>query len=70
MLNPYWEASDSIFLMFRFMTMLTSCYMMGKAHKWATFPKCGTGLGYHLGKGLLFWGCSHHGALPYTLYTS
>jgi hypothetical protein len=47
--NPQWEASDSIFLMFRFMTMLTSCYMMGKAHKWATFPKCGTGLGYHLG---------------------
>jgi hypothetical protein len=31
-----------------FMINFASCFMLGKAHGWGTFPKCEVGLAYHL----------------------
>jgi hypothetical protein len=41
--------------------------MIGQAHGWGTFPKCGPRLSYCLIiLGPLFWECPHPRALPYT----
>jgi len=49
-----------------FMINFSLCFMIGKAHGWRTFSKCGVGLGYCLVLGPLFWECPHRRALPYT----
>jgi hypothetical protein len=41
------------------MINFASCFTIGKAHGWGTFPKCRSGLGYHLILGPLFWECPH-----------
>jgi hypothetical protein len=43
-----------------------SCFTIGKAQGWGTFPNCEAELGYCLGLGPLFSKCSHPWALPYT----
>jgi hypothetical protein len=44
-----------------------TCPNMSKAREWGTFSKCRVKLGYHLNLGPLFWECTCHGLLPYTL---
>jgi hypothetical protein len=48
-----------------FMINFASCFRIGKAHGWGTFPKCRCALRYCLVVGPLFWECPHPRALPY-----
>ncbi len=41
--------------MYRFTIAFTSCFMVGEAHRWGTYPKWGGGLNYHLILGPLSW---------------
>jgi len=47
------------------MISFASCFMIGKADGWGTFPKCRAKLSYCLILGPLFWECAHPRALPY-----
>jgi len=50
------------------MINFASCFPIAKALGWDTYPKCETGLDYHLILGPLFWESHHPTALPYTKY--
>jgi len=47
------------------MINFASCFMIGKADGWGTFPKCRAKLSYCLILGPLFWDCAHPRALSY-----
>ncbi len=48
------------------MINFASCFMVGKAHGWVTFPKWGAKLGYCLILDPLFRECPNFRALLYT----
>jgi len=47
--------------MFMFMIMFTSCFRLGKAQSWGTFPKCEAKFNYCLILGPFFWECPQLG---------
>jgi len=52
--------------MFMFTISLASCFTMGKAHRWRTFPKCEVKFNYNLILSPLYKQFPHFGASPCT----